>query len=475
MKTRLRSLGLRFTTGHELVVAALAPPVIVLLWDVGYLWLGITLVVLSAAVAVVSYRGRRVTGWVAAVIAWRRRRGTPPDAPSEPVVGATVKPGDHVAVRWQGDFLVAVIELIPRPFTPTVIVDGQAHTDNVVDTRLVERLLAVDCPDIEADIVSAGYRVDKTASPAAVSRYQELLGRDPAPAYRRTWIMLRADPARTSKSARRRDVGVAGLARYLVASTTRIADELASNGVDAVCARSFDDFDRATDIGFERERWSRIAGRGAFTTAYAAAGGPNVWWSADAERTITRVRIACGTPPRSTVLLTTQEKPKRPAGFTRLLGAQRAGWEGRQALVTDRHGRLPIGSAGVLVGETPRGYRVYMPFDDVDVALDVGDAQTMRDFVLRAAAAGGTVTLGPELAELAELIGAHSGPEGKVAWPQAATYLGPHPGIDQVFLRHNRIGTPRHRQLSIRPVSVADEGHGMQVDSPVVAAISEGS
>ena len=55
--------------------------------------------------------------------------------------------------------------------------------------------------------------------------------------------MLRADPQRTRKSARRRDTGVAGLARYLVASTTRIADLLASNGVDAVCSRSFDDFD----------------------------------------------------------------------------------------------------------------------------------------------------------------------------------------------------------------------------------------
>ena len=59
------------------------------------------------------------------MFSWRRRHRRAPDAPSEPAVGATVMPGDHVAVRWQGDYLMSVIELVPRPFTPTVIVDGR--------------------------------------------------------------------------------------------------------------------------------------------------------------------------------------------------------------------------------------------------------------------------------------------------------------------------------------------------------------
>ena len=78
--------------------------------------------------------------------------------------------------------MVAVIELIPRPFTPTVIVDGKAQTDDVVDTRLLERLLSVHCPDLEADIVSAGYRVGKTAAADVVSLYENVIGKDPAPA-----------------------------------------------------------------------------------------------------------------------------------------------------------------------------------------------------------------------------------------------------------------------------------------------------
>ena len=103
-------------------------------------------------------------------------------------------PGDHVAVRWQGDHLVAAIELVPRPFTPTVIVYGEAFTDDVVDTRLVERLVAAHCPELEADVVSAGYRVGKTAPSSLVALYEQVVGPYPAPANRRTWIVLRADP-----------------------------------------------------------------------------------------------------------------------------------------------------------------------------------------------------------------------------------------------------------------------------------------
>jgi type VII secretion protein EccE len=463
----MRSLRLRFTSGHALWVAALSPPCILLFLGTRYEWAGPTLVAVGVVLALVTFRGRRLSGWLLAVAAWLGRRRRPPAAPSEPVVGATVKPGDHVAVRWQGESLVSVIELIPRPFTPTVIVDGQGHTDDVVDTQLLERLLSVHCPDLEADVVSAGYRVGKCAAPEVTNLYEAVIGSDPAPAHRRTWIVLLADPRRTRKSAQRRDAGVAGMARYLVSSTTRIADRLAGNGVDAVCARSFDDFDHATEISFEREKWSKIKGRANFTAAYTAPGGPDVWWSAPADHTITRVRVAPGMAPRSTVLLTTAAKAKKPRGFSRVSGGQRAALRG-QTLVTDRHCQVPIGSAGVLVGETASNYPVYMPLDDVDVSINLGDARMFTQFAVRAGAAGGIVTLGPQFREFAELIGAHIGPEAKVAWPNATTYLGQRPGTDRVTLRHNVIGTPRHRQLPIRPISPPEEARYQQA-LPVAA------
>jgi type VII secretion protein EccE len=452
----MRSLRLRFTSGHALWAAALAPLCILLFIGTRYEWAGPTLVGVAAVVATVTFRGRRITGWVGAVFAWLFRHRRPPEAPSVSEVGATVQPGDHVAVRWQGECLVAVIELIPRPFTPTVVVDGKANTDDVVDTRMLEQLLSVHCPDLEADVVSAGYRVGKTASADALSQYQEVVGDDPAPARRRTWILMRADPQRAGKSARRRAEGAAGIARYLVASTTRIADRLASNGVDAECARSFDDFDHATEISFVREKWSKIKGQDNFTAAYIAPGGPDVWWSAPADRTITRTRIVAGMAPRSTVLLTTATKPKRPRGFSRVSGGQRAALQG-QTIVSGRHWQLPIGSAGVLVGETGSKYPVYMPFDDVDTSVNLGDARAFMQFAVRAAAAGGIVTLATHFQEFAELIGAEIGPDAKVAWPNATTYLGRHAGVDRIILRNNLISTPRHRQLPIQPVAQPEE------------------
>lgn len=452
-------IRLKFSTGHTLVLAVLAPAAILWFLPTRYWWAGIALAVAGAIVAFVTFFGRRLTGWVATVFAWLRRRRKPPDIPSEPEVGATVKPGDHVAVRWRHGHLIAVIELKPRPFTPTVIVDGKAHTDDVLDTRLLEHLLEVHCPDLEADIVSAGFRVGRTGSPDVVNLYQQVIGADPAPAHRRTWIMLRADPELTRKSAQRRDEGVAGLARYLVASATRIADNLATHGVDALCGRSFDDYDHAIDIGFEgfvREKWSTIKGRDSYTAAYTAPGGPDLWWSARADRTVIRVRVRPGMPPQATVLLTTAGKPKTPRGFTRLYGGQRPALTG-QNLIADRHCQIPIGSAGVLIGETVNRSPVYLPFDDVDASLNLGDAQTFTQFVVRAAAAGAHVTVGPHFEEFARLIGAQIGQVAKVTWPNATTYLGPHPGVEKVVLRHNMVSTPRHRQLPIRRVSPPEE------------------
>lgn len=450
------AVSLRFTTGHGLVAAAVAPACVAAGMRLGYLWVGVTLAALVVLASVVTVRGRRLTGWIQALNSWRRRRRTAPPAPSEPAVGATVMPGDHVAVRWQGNHLVSLIELVPRPFTPTVVVNGQAYTDDMLDTALVEQLLSAHCPDLEADVVSAGYRVGKTAPANLVGLYQQVIGPYPAPANRRTWIMLRADPELTRKSANRRAAGVAGLARYLVASTTRVADQLASHGVDARCARSFDAFDQATEISFERESWSAIKGRSAFTAAYTAPGGPDVWWSAQADHTITRVRIVPGMAPQSTVLLTTLGNPRTPRGFSCLFGGQRAALEG-VAPVSDQHHQLPIGSAGVLIGETTERYPVYMPFDDVDVSINLGDARLFTQFVVRSAAAGAVVTLEPRFKEFAGYVNGRIGRVNKVVWPNATTYLGPQKGVGRVILRHNFIDTPRHRQLPIRLIHPREE------------------
>ena len=461
----LSIFGLRFSTGHALIAAVLIPACILIFGPLDLMWLGITLAVLIGLSVLVTVRGRRITGWVAALFSWRRRHKQPPAPPSEPAVGATVIPGDHVAIRWQDNFVVSVIELVPRAFTPTVIVNGAAFTDDVVDTKLIEELLTAYCPDLQADVVSAGYRVGKTAPAALVGLYEQVVGPYPAPASRRTWIVLRADPDKTRKSALRRDAGIAGLAQYLVASTTRIADHLASKGVDARPARSFDGFDAATEISFEHETWSMIKGRSTFTAAYNAPGGPDMWWSARADHTLTRVRIVPGSAPTSVVLLTTLANPSTPRGFSCLYGGQRAALFGENP-VTDQHYELPIGSAGVLVGETADRYPVYMPFDDIDVSINLGNARLFTQFVVRSAAAGAVVTLQPQFQEFAGLVNARIGDVPKVTWPNATTYLRPHPGVGRVLVRDNYIATPRHKQLPIRLINPREESRYQMVLEP---------
>ncbi|MGZ8748799.1 MAG: type VII secretion protein EccE, partial [Mycobacterium sp.] len=102
-------------------------------------------------------------------------------------------------------------------------------------------------------------------------------------------------------------------------------------------------------------------------------------------------------------------------------------------------------------------YPVYMPFDDMDVSINLGDARLFTQFVVRSAAAGAVVTLLPQFAEFAGSINGHIGQEAKVAWPNATTYLGPHPGVGRVVLRDNFIDTPRHKQLPIRLINPREE------------------
>jgi len=458
MRNPLSSFRIRFSATYAFWLAALVPLGVVLFLDTTHQVLGERLVAgvvaVAAVFALVTYRGRRLGGWARAVVAWLVRRRRPPVAASKPVIGATVRPGDDVALRWQGDLLVALIVVNPRPLIPTLVVDGQASTDDVLDTSLLEESLDVNCSDLEAEVVSAGFRVGRSAPREVVSLYTRLIGRDPAPAFRRTWIMMRADPHVAQRSALRRDTDVAGLARYLVASTTRIAEQLAAHGVDATCESSFDDYDAATRISFEKERWSSIKGRGSYTAAYTAPLGPDAWWSAPARRTITRFRIVAGQPPRSAVFLTTATKPKRPSGFTRASGGQRDPLAAR-ILTTDRHRKLPIGSAGVLIGETADRERVYLPFDGTDVSVTAGDARMFTQFVVRAAAAGATVTLPTEFGDFAALIGGQTGSEATVAWPDSTTYLEPRSGMMSVVLQDHVVSIPGHGLLRIEPI-VAD-------------------
>ena len=80
MNRILALFGLRFTTGHALWAAVLIPASVLMFAAMDMMWLGITLAVIIGLAAVVTVRGRRLTGWVAALFAWRRRHRHGPTA-----------------------------------------------------------------------------------------------------------------------------------------------------------------------------------------------------------------------------------------------------------------------------------------------------------------------------------------------------------------------------------------------------------
>jgi hypothetical protein len=128
------------------------------------------------------------------------------------------------------------------------------------------------------------------------------------------------------------------------------------------------------------------------------------------------------------------------------------------SLVPSPHCRLPIGPAGVLVGQTAKEHRVYVPFDGGDVSCTLDDDQMLIRFAMRCAAAGGIVTLPERFQEFAESIGAEVGSEVKVAWPNATTYFAERRGVDnQVVLRDDVISLPGGRKISMQPVTAAAE------------------
>ena len=164
--------------------------------------------------------------------------------------------------------------------------------------RVLEDLLTAYSPDLEADIVSAGYRVGKTAPAALVGTLRA--GRGPLP---RTGEQAHVDrpcaPTRTRRASRRCGV-MRGLPDWRSTwshpprgSQITWPARVLTRILPAASTTSM----AATEITFEHETWSMIKGRSTFTAAYNAPGGPDVWWSARADHTLTRVRIVPGSAP----------------------------------------------------------------------------------------------------------------------------------------------------------------------------------
>lgn len=415
----IRRFSVRTSKAHLVVAAVLIAAVTFLGWPI---WLRALLSVVIAAVAVVTFDERRTDDWLRVIVRLRRQGGPP--VRSADVCGSVAMPGEDVAIRWDGDVLVGLVALHPRLFTPTYVDvrSGRTLHDDSLSTELINELLSrLDVP-ASADLVSAGWRVARRAPLTVYGLYEQMIGAEPCPAMRRSWVLVRVDPVQALEAANRRGGGISGVAQATVAAATRLAEGLSRYGVDARVESSFAEFDQLTHVEVENETWSHLRGGGSYTTVFSAGGGPDQWWSVRADRTVTRIRISPGTAPRSTVALTTVAQLKmNPVGWTRLRGGQLAGLGGATP-VTDSHWTVPVGSAGMLVGTDPDDdhTRIYLPLDTVDSVLHVADPKVTVQVALRSAACGAEIWLpsDPAWARIAAAVGASTGgPGAHLLWP----------------------------------------------------------
>ncbi|TEA09131.1 ESX-1 secretion system protein EccE1 [Mycobacteroides salmoniphilum] len=453
------------------IAAVVVQTVMITNWP---LWVKIALSLIVAVLAVVAIDQRLASRWLKLAVRNRRPAQMPTIAGEQ--VGCIALPGEDVALRWEGDELVALIALHPNPFTPTIVVGGRTIHDDCVDSALVEKLLARSGPEFSADIVSAGWRVARSAASAVSGQYEQMIGTDPCPAFRRSWILVRVDPVALPMSTTFwRGGGLRGAANALVSAATRLAMGLSGAGVDARLAPNFKSYIELTGVGAVQRSWTTLRQPGSCTTVFSAPGGPDSWWSERADRTVARLRVQTGQAPRSVVALTTSRPIERdPDGWIRLRGTQFEALRGFTP-VRDVHHEIPVGSAGILVGQTvpsaaaPTPAPVYVPFDGAEAALDVSDPALLLQFAFRAAAAGAGVCLPRGYEAQAAALNAPVDGYAVVHWPDPVgrTWLAGRTDVKQsVLLSVRRIVLPRGRgaavddeklSFAIQPINGAED------------------
>lgn len=472
----IRRFGVQLSEVHITVGALL---ILAVVFSPLPLWAKIVVSLLVAAISLVSFDGWLASYWLRRAVATRIKPRVP--APSETELGAIAFPGEDVAVRWDDDELVALVAVTAATASPTVVVNGQALHNDVIDTRLVQESLRrsdLGTEGVCADVVSAGWRVSPTAPAPIFGWGQELLGADPAPALRRSWIEVRVIPHLVLAHTRWRGQGIQAVANGLVSAATRIADEQARVGVDARPAVSFSQFDELTGRNEQivAQQWSALQLAAGYTTVFAAPGGPDVWWSQRAIRTVTRTRVRVDQDPQSVVALTTLQPIERdPAGWTRLRGVQLPALRA-QVPVAGEHHLLPVGSAGVLVGRSALdGAAVYVPFDAAEMSLLINNEDLALRMAVRACAAGAQLHLPQSMAAVAAALGVPAGPKPHYRWPGSGmnTWLTARTGGVEITLSPMMIALPS-APMPLQSVNAREEsviGIRLAPRSPQIVAV----
>lgn len=354
-----------------------------------------------------------LTHWMSTWWAWLRRRRSvaaqPPPAARDVFVN-----GEAIGVVAENERLITLIELHGDPLAPSVVTDTEERTANVLDigelARLIARVLDVDST---ADFISDGFR----AAGGFADLYQQITGPTVAPADRRSWIVVRTDLRDNLPAIDRRGGDAEAASRVAAVTCLRIADTLASSGLDArpASAEAIDAVNALLHVDAPMaDHWSHLEGRSGFTGVYYAdpahiGADAAQWWTWPLTQSITTlVRLtptANGvTNIAALVRYRTDARPPAPpvSRLGPLYGVQTAMWQQFRigylpvtaplpaAALGPAAPMLPFGPAGPLIGSIgdPRDHTAVHLSLSGPITVLCQSAVLLRQAALRASVTG---------------------------------------------------------------------------------------
>ncbi|MFD3744530.1 type VII secretion protein EccE [Nocardia sp. NPDC058633] len=370
----------------------------------------------------------RIGDWSA-----RRLHGRADTLDRAPAFDVPLPEGGGCGVRWDGDLLLTMLRIDPPPDALTLLRRGSLSADQLLPLTEVARCLEqFDVALVSIDVISTGARTAGTG--AAAHLYNRILGPLPAIAHRTCWLVLRLDPLANATAVDKRGGGATGALRTMIIATRRVANRLATRGIDAavLTATEMNSALRELSYGFDPLRLTESAhglesefGRHLthyqLTAPMIGTNGLAEIWSLPTLSTTVTVRLHPGAgridragDKAGTVVLnavvrfdSAQPFEKAPIdGLRELPGSQRRilldtlpigaaealggrdGYRGTLTALTDI--AVPTTGCGQLIGADERGQGIAVPLigagtRHVDV---IGNLDLAQQVVLRATALG---------------------------------------------------------------------------------------
>ncbi|WP_216897442.1 type VII secretion protein EccE [Nocardia alni] len=163
---------------------------------------------------------------------WRKRRHIAAAPGEEPFDVPIPDGGGSYGMRWDGRFLLTMLQVEPKGVSPTLLSPTEIRTPDEVPLDEVARCLSqFDIRLAAIDVVALGVRA--RGGHEAVRIYERMLGPLPATAVRTVWLALRFDPLDNAEAIGNRGGGSEGTVRTAVVATRRVANRLARHRVRA--------------------------------------------------------------------------------------------------------------------------------------------------------------------------------------------------------------------------------------------------